>query len=86
MLVTLKQCLDSVVEYEMQSRQIGNIKVERDKKNDKTLYVYHYNNLVAIIDAANQLIVKNYDWWNCSRSTTRLCNDLINYFYGYDLR
>lgn len=32
MLVTLKQCLDSVVEYEMQSRQIGNIKVERDEK------------------------------------------------------
>jgi hypothetical protein len=83
MLKGLKKCLDSVVKDGYKKYEIGNFKVEDD---GKFVYIYHYNNPVACIDVDCCRIAPHKKYWNYSQSTTRLCNDIIKYFDGYDIQ
>ena len=85
MLRGFEQCVKSVVEYGKDKAVKGNFKVERDEDLAQLVWIYHYNNVVAVVNINLKKLAKNKVYWNYSKSTTRLCNDILNYFNDYTI-
>lgn len=83
MLKGFKQCADAIVIKGAKAKKIKNFKIDREEKVPSVIYIYHYGNIVACVNIELKKILKHPTYWNYSKSTTRLCNDILSYFNGY---